>query len=85
MESELRAHLLLCAKAFAGARGLELTTVGRMAANDGQFFDRIADTSKAFTARTYDKVVGWFSEHWPEGAEWPPAVPRPTQSEDQSA
>lgn len=84
MENELRSHLLTCASAFAAARGIEKATVGRLAANDWGFFERIADPSKAFTARTYDKVMDWFSANWPGDASWPDEVPRPEIGPDAS-
>lgn len=78
MEDELRSHLLSCATAFAGARGFTLSTVGRFAANDGAFFQRVSDGEGSFTARTYDKVIGWFHENWPDDLTWPADVPRPS-------
>lgn len=69
MEEQLRIHLLTCAERFAKARELELSTVGRLATNDGRFFERIRAGS--FTARKYDETIRWFSENWPEKAVWP--------------
>ena len=77
MESELRSNLMACASAFVAVRGLSLTTLGRLAAGDWRFFDRVAEGSTTFTARKYDEVMVWFDEHWPDGAEWPADVPRP--------
>ena len=77
MEQEMRNHLCQCAEAFAAARQLELATVGRLAAGDWRFFDRVRDDAKTFTARKYDEVIGWFSENWPSGEEWPSEVKRP--------
>jgi hypothetical protein len=76
METELRSNLIACASAFAAARSLSLSTVGRLVAKDGRFFDRLDDGS-TFTARKYDEVIRWFSDSWPEDAVWPPSVERP--------
>ena len=76
MESELRAHLLTTGQAYAGAAGLELSTVGKNCAADGRFFDRLREGA-GFTARKYDEVMVWFSTRWPEGSAWPSDVPRP--------
>lgn len=81
MESELRLNLLACASAYAGARSVSLATVGRLAAGDWRFFDRLDDDAKTFTARKYDEVIVWFSEGWPEGVEWPVQVARPERAE----
>ena len=80
MESELAAHLRTLAKAFAVARSFEISTVGRVAAGDWRFFDRLDDPTKTFTLRKYDEVVRWFSDNWPENAAWPDEVPRPGAS-----
>jgi hypothetical protein len=77
METELRSHLIACASAYAAAREVSLATLGRLAAGDWRFFDRLDDDGKTFTARKYDEVIGWFSDRWPENADWPPEVPRP--------
>ncbi len=79
METELTDNLAACAAAFAGARGLELSTIGRLAAGDSRFFSRLTE-GKTFTARKYDDVIQWFSDNWPAGAEWPEGVARPAPS-----
>lgn len=76
MESELRTNLRTCAEAYAGARSIEISTVGRLAAGDWRFFDRIVE-GKSFTARKYDEVMRWFAMNWPETTFWPDGVPRP--------
>lgn len=77
MESELRSNLMACASAYAAARSVSVSTVGRLAAGDWRFFDRLDDDAKTFTARKYDEVIGWFSDRWPEDVEWPAQVARP--------
>lgn len=77
METELRSNLMVCASAYAASRKLSLTTLGRLAAGDWRFFDRVTEGSTTFTARKYDEVIRWFSDNWPEGVEWPADVQRP--------
>jgi hypothetical protein len=77
MEHELKDHLRRCATAYAEIRGIALPTVGRLAAGDWRFFDRLADGERSFTARKYDEVTSWFSDNWPASASWPDGVPRP--------
>jgi hypothetical protein len=79
MESELRGHLFDCARAYGAARGLELSTVGKLSTGDGKFFDRLT-AGASFTARKYDAVLGWFADNWPD-TPWPRAVPRPALEE----
>ena len=76
MEAELRAHLVRCAQAYAAARKLEIVTVGRLAAGDWRFFERI-ESGSGFTARKYDDTIKWFSDNWPADAVWPEDVDRP--------
>jgi hypothetical protein len=72
MENELRSHLLAIAARYASAASCALSTVSRRCRNDSSFFERIADARKSFTVRTYDEVIAWFDENWPEGAAKPP-------------
>lgn len=78
IEQELKSNLRRCAEAYATARGIGVPTVGRLAAGDWRFFDRVEDDEKTFTARKYDEVMGWFSKNWPDQSEWPSDVTRPT-------
>ncbi|GLS44405.1 hypothetical protein [Methylobacterium brachythecii] len=80
MEQELNLRLKTAAEAYASLQKLSLTTVGRQAAGDWRFFTDMR-VGKSFTARKYDDVMQWFSDHWPD-AEWPEAAgERPSKSE----
>jgi hypothetical protein len=79
MEQELIRNLTLCADAFVKARGVGLSTLGRLAAGDWRFFNHLKDGSKTFTARKYDEVINWFSDNWPAEAIWPEGIARPEQ------
>lgn len=81
METELRSNLMACASAYSAAREVSLATLGRLAAGDWRFFDRLDDNEKTFTARKYDEVIRWFSDRWPEGSPWPESVARPEPAE----
>jgi len=58
---------------------LSLSRIGFLAANDGKFFGRLAN-GKTCTLRTSDRVLQWFSNHWPVDLAWPPDIPRPLPS-----
>lgn len=79
MEHELRQNLMRCAELYATARKIELSTIGRLAAGDWRFFDRLGADDKTFTVRKYDEVIRWFSANWPDGADWPEGIARPEQ------
>lgn len=80
METELRSNLMACASAYAEARKVKLATLGRLAAGDWRFFDRLDVEGKTFTARKYDEVIRWFSDRWPDNVSWPSEVTRPEVS-----
>lgn len=80
MEQEMRSNLRRCAEIYAAARGIGLPTVGRLAAGDWRFFDRLQDGEKTFTARKYDEVIAWFAANWPPEVEWPADVKRSDDS-----
>lgn len=77
MERELIRNLMSVAAAYQTARSISLSTLGRQAAGDWRFFDHLGDATKTFTAKKYDQVMAWFSDNWPDGAEWPAAILRP--------
>lgn len=77
MENELRENLLRCAAAYAEAKEIGLSTLGRLAAGDWRFFDNLSKDDKTFTARKYDEVVQWFSDNWPVDKDWPVDLTRP--------
>lgn len=76
MEAELKSHLLALVEAFAASRDIGVTTAWRLAINDPAFHERLR-SEKTITLRTYDRALNWFSDNWPDGAEWPADVPRP--------
>lgn len=78
MEAELIRHLLTLLDLFRGRKDLAESTIGRHCAADGAFFSRLRE-GNTLTVRKYDSVVAWFSENWPEGAEWPADVMRPAK------
>lgn len=85
MEQELKTNLRVLAEQYVGAKGTSLATVGRLAAGDWRFFDRVADDEKSFTARKYDEVIQWFSDNWPERTRWPRGVHRPLPHREAAA
>ena len=62
-------------RAYARARGLALSTVGRLAGGQGAFFDRVA--AGRVTIRRADRAVQWLSDHWPATLAWPEDLLRP--------
>lgn len=71
MENDLRQSLLSTARIYGDLTDCAMSTVSRRVKNNASFFSGIADPSKSFTARTYDEVMRWFADNWPEGAQVP--------------
>ncbi|MBY3332509.1 hypothetical protein HFN98_18030 [Rhizobium laguerreae] len=71
MENDLRQSLLATARIYGELTDCALSTVSRRVKNNASFFSGIADPSKSFTARTYDEVMRWFADNWPNGAQIP--------------
>ena len=80
MEETLRNHLLELARLFEAKTGITAGTVGKRALNDNTVFARLRAAETGFGVRTYDKLVRWFSENWPNGAKWPKDIERPKPS-----
>jgi hypothetical protein len=80
MEEQLRLNLMQCADTYALAKGMKLSTLARLAAGDWRFFTSVKSGDKTFTARKYDEVMQWFSDHWPADLAWPSEVDRPSIS-----
>lgn len=64
------------ADAYAAARGLSRSRVSTIVFNAGMVLDRIA-SGKDLTTASFERAMRWFSDHWPENAEWPAHVERP--------
>lgn len=76
MEETLRINLIELASRFAQATNVSPATISKRALNDNTFFDRL-EKGKGFTVRTFDKVLDWMFENWPENTEWPSNIPQP--------
>lgn len=72
-------HVLLLVEPFCKARKISESRLSSLIFNDGK---RIAllRTGRDITSRRMVDVFQWFSDHWPDGAEWPSDVPRLEQT-----
>ena len=68
-------HVLRVATAYAAHKGLALSTVGRLAAGKGTFFELLSEGR--VTIRRAERVLQWFSDNWPADLAWPADIPRP--------
>lgn len=74
--NSLRLQLLTLADAYCKARKLSRARVSTIVFNAGMALDRIA-SGKDLTTGSWERAMAWFSQNWPEGAEWPKGVKRP--------
>lgn len=81
MEETLRQHLATCAAAFEAATGLVPSVASRRAVQDSRYLERVIGGT-GFTVATYDRLMAYFSAHWPEDLDWPHECgPRPDRGE----
>jgi len=79
----LKNQLLKVAQVYAEAMGTKgrdglpsLSGISTRIFGDGKTFARIASGGD-LTTGSFERAMRWFSEHWPDGAEWPADVARP--------
>ena len=70
-------RLLMLARAFAEAQGLELSTVSWRVFGDTKKLGAL-EHGADIQVRRCESALQWFSDHWPDGLAWPDGVPRPT-------
>ena len=74
-----RDKLLALLDRYCAATGRSEARVATLIQNAGHFFLSVR-SGAGFTVRTYERALHWFSQNWPEGAEWPTGVERPRMS-----
>lgn len=78
-------QMLAVASAYCEATGASLSTAGRRAFAESKLLVNLDAGVSSPTLKRADAALAWFSLHWPEGADWPPAVPRPSNDAEASA
>lgn len=74
----LTQNILAVVAAYRAVTRHAESTVSRKFMGNGTILERIASRKGySFPADSYDAWVAKFSTEWPEGAQWPPNVPRP--------
>lgn len=70
------ASILSVIDAYASATGAEDTTISSRVFADGKKIDAMR-RGGSITLRRANEAIQWFSNNWPEAAEWPSDVHRP--------
>ena len=71
-------HLITVADEYGRAAQVEEKTVSSRVFQDSKKLAAIRGGSDITVGR-YNSALAWFSQNWPEGADWPHSVPRPEQ------
>lgn len=69
-------HLIRLIDAYQPTSSWAETTIAKKCAGQAHFFTRLRDDAN-ITVDRYNRVLTWFSDHWPTDLPWPPDVPRP--------
>jgi hypothetical protein len=64
---------------YCAATRLAEATVSTRLLNDGKGIARLR-SGRDIGVRKVEEKVGWLSDNWPEGAEWPADISRPPKS-----
>lgn len=70
-----RQHLILLIESYAAACGLSPSRVSTVALNAGHTYQNLLN-GKDITVGRCERAMRWFSDNWPDGAEWPAGIER---------
>ena len=68
--------LLHLAELYASSKSLALSTVSLYAAGQGRLMARLQSGCEITVGRR-DRILQWFSDHWPAELAWPEEIERP--------
>ena len=74
-------QILSLVDAYRFAKGIKDATLSTMVFADGKRIRAIRE-GRDMGMRTGERAVRWFSDHWPDGVQWPPDVDRPAHRDD---
>ncbi len=66
---------------YRAAAGRSEARISDLACANPYLFKRLR-ANKGCTIATYNRVVSWFSDNWPDGLQWPADIPRPLPTHD---
>jgi hypothetical protein len=79
---DLRAQLIVVADVFGRHTGRGRKRVSTLVLKQGNRLDEFAAGRLSPTVRVFERAMLWFSEHWPDGVEWPSGVTRPEAAKE---
>lgn len=73
----LRDELISVSDSFGAAMKIGRQRVSTIVLQRGATLQKIADGTADVTTGTFERAMQWFSDNWPEAADWPEGVARP--------
>ena len=70
-------NLLSVIDAHQAVSGLSDKRLSDRAFKDSKRIGEIRHKGAGITLFRYERILQWFSDHWPEGAVWPSQIERP--------
>jgi hypothetical protein len=70
----------LC-NAYAASTGLSEGTVSGRVLKSGGRIRSLRENRSDIGVRKMAEAIQWFSDHWPDGVEWPEGIDRPPPSQ----
>lgn len=66
------------ADAYGAARGISRARLSTLLFNSGHKLDQVFN-GRDVTTGTWERVMAWLHDNWPEGEPWPPGVTKPAK------
>ena len=78
-----RQHLISLAEVLAAHQGVTHYAISMRAMGKGDFFKKMIHNGYDCRTRTAERLMQWFSNHWPDqDLDWPNDVPRPSKKKE---
>ena len=75
------ADLQIICGLYRDVTGRSESRISDLACANPYLFKRLRE-NKGCTIATYNRVLSWFSDNWPDGLHWPADIPRPLPALD---
>jgi hypothetical protein len=82
---EQRDALIILVDALCAHQGVTHYAISMRAMRKGDFFQKIKERGADCQTKTASRLIGWFSDNWPDDLEWPSNIPRPPKSKREAA
>lgn len=82
---EQKHALLALAESLAAHQGVTHFAISMRALGKGDFFKKLGQPGAGCHIRTAERLMSWFSDHWPADLEWPRDIPRPPKLKKEAA